>query len=129
LSRIIKLPASEEIIEAFLLMQQSGLNTRRPYDSEYEEWIQVFSKLLGTSAASVSLHEEEVANRKRGIAQAARDRAALNDELTASEFRLETLHDVAEKVGLGYFEYELDGNLKHANVRLTLSSSWIDTNA
>ncbi|KAF2658347.1 hypothetical protein K491DRAFT_713734 [Lophiostoma macrostomum CBS 122681] len=92
-----------------------GLNTRRPYDQEYQEWIQVFSNLLGTSAASVSLHEEEVAHRKRGIAQAARDRAALNDELSASEFKLETLHDVAEKVGLGYFEYELDGKVKHAN--------------
>ena len=113
-------PVSKDSVSGFLVI---GLNTRRPYDLEYQEWIQVFSKLLGASAASVALHEDDIRSRKRAVAQAARDRVILQDELAVVtdevndvQTRLKLFHDVANKVGLGYFEYDISGKLNHANV-------------
>lgn len=117
-------PASKESVSGFLIV---GLNTRRPYDTEYQEWIQMFSKLLGASAASVALHEDEIRTRKRAAEEAARDRAALQGELAVVteevntvQARLRTFHDVANKVGVGYFEYDINRTLKHANVSVQL---------
>lgn len=111
----------DETIVGYLLI---GLNTRRPYDNEYKAWIKVFSNLLGASAASVALHEEEIRKRKRQEAQAERDRAALNAEVAnltqeASHVaeKLRNFHDIADEVGLGYFEIDINGILLHANVR------------
>jgi hypothetical protein len=105
-----------------------GLNTRRPYDAEYQEWIEVYSKLLGASAASVALYEEEVRSRKRQEEQAIKDREALNAEVAvlareASDVaeKLQSFRDVANGVGLGYFEFDVDGRLLHANVRIFIS--------
>ncbi|CAN9278204.1 unnamed protein product [Alternaria alternata] len=109
----------DETIVGYLLI---GLNTRRPYDNEYKAWIKVFSNLLGASAASVALHEEEIRKRKRQEAQAERDRAALNAEVAnltqeASHVaeKLRNFHDIADEVGLGYFEIDINGILLHAN--------------
>jgi hypothetical protein len=101
-----------------------GLNTRRPFDDEYKDWINVFSNLVGASAASVALHEEEIRKRKRQEEQAERDRAVLNAEVASLTRRashvaekLRNFHDIADEVGLGYFEFDGNGILLHANVR------------
>lgn len=100
-----------------------GLNTRRPYDDEYKDWINVLSNLLGASAALVALHEEEARKRRRQEEQAARDREALNAEVAtlaqeASDAveKLRNFHEIADQVGLGYFEINVNGMLAHANV-------------
>jgi hypothetical protein len=118
---VIPVRTSNETITGYII---AGLNTRRPYDTEYQEWIEVFSNLLGTSAASVALHEEEVRNRKRQEEQAAKDREALSAEVAvlaqeASDVaeKLQNFHDIANVVGLGYFEFNINGQLMHANVR------------
>jgi len=87
--------------------------------------LEVFSNLLGTSAASVALHEEEVRNRKRQEEEAARDREALSAEVAvlaqeASDVaeKLSNFYQLANAVGLGYFEFAISGELVHANVSL-----------
>lgn len=109
----------ENVVGFFLV----GLNTRRPYDDEYRDWINVLSNLLGASAALVALHEEEAKNRRRQEEQAARDREALNAEVAtlaqeASDAveKLRNFHEIADQVGLGYFEIDVHGMLVHANV-------------
>jgi vacuolar-type H+-ATPase subunit F/Vma7 len=117
---IIPIRTSSETITGYLLV---GVNTRRPYDTEYQDWIEVFSKLLGVSAALVALHEEEVRRRKHQEEQAAEEREALNAEVAvlaqeANEVaeKLQNFHNVANTVGLGYFEFSVNGQLMHANV-------------
>jgi hypothetical protein len=118
---VVPIRTYDETIVGYLLV---GLNTRRPYDDEYKDWIKVFSNLLGASAASVALHEEEFRNRKRQEEQAALDRAALNNQVAtltqeASDVaeKLQNFHEIANTVGLGYFEIDIDGMLVHGNVR------------
>ncbi|KAI4617590.1 uncharacterized protein J4E87_008226 [Alternaria ethzedia] len=116
---VVPIRTYDETIVGYLLL---GLNTRRPFDDEYKDWIKVFSNLLGASAASVALHEEEIRKRELQEEQAARDRAALNAEvanltLEASHVaeKLRNFHDIADEVGLGYFEIDVNGILLHAN--------------
>lgn len=115
----------DESAVGFLLV---GLNTRRPYDDEYKDWINVLSNLLGASAALVALHEEEAKNRKRQEEQAARDREVLNAEVAtlAQEAsnameKLRSFHEIADQLGLGYFEIDVHGMLIHANVSFSTS--------
>jgi hypothetical protein len=117
---VISIRTSNEIIAGYLIV---GVNTRRPYDTEYQDWIEVLSNLLGTSAASVALHEKELRRRKRQEEQAAKDREALSAEVAvlvkeASNVaeKLQNFHDIANAVGLGYFEFGINGRLMHANV-------------
>jgi transcriptional regulator with GAF, ATPase, and Fis domain len=124
---IIPITIYDDSISGFLIM---SLNTRRPYDAEYQEWIEVFSNLLGTSAASVALYEEEVRNRKRQEEEAAKDHKALSAEVAvltqeASDVaeKLQNLHDIANGVGLGYFEFDIDGRLMYANVSTSLHAA------
>jgi hypothetical protein len=113
-------PASKKTISGFLIV---GLNTRRPYDLEYREWITIVTKLLGSTAASVVLYEEELRSRQRAVEQEARDRAILKDELALvmqeandTSRRLNIFHSVANSIGVGWFEYKMDGRLVNANV-------------
>jgi hypothetical protein len=117
---VIPVRTSNETLIGYVIV---GVNTRRPYDAEYRDWIEVFSNLLGTSAASVALHEEEMRRRKYQEKQAARDREALSAEVAvlaqeASDVaeKLQNFHDIANAVGLGYFEFGINGQLMHANV-------------
>lgn len=117
---VLPIRTYDEIVVGFFLV---GLNTRRPYDDEYRDWINVFSNLLGASAALVALHEEEAKTRRRQEEQAARDREAWNAEVAtlaqeASDAveKLRNFHEIADQVGLGYFEIDVHGVLLHANV-------------
>ena len=122
---VVPIRTYDNTVVGYLLI---GLNTRRPYDHEYRDWIEVFSNLLGASAASVALHEEEAQNRERQKEQADRDREALNVEVAnltqeASHVakKLRNFHDIADQVGLGYFEIDVNGLLVHANVSIRIS--------
>lgn len=124
---VVPIRTYDNTVVGYLLI---GLNTRRPYDDEYKDWIEVFSNLLGASAASVALHEEEAHNRERQKEQADRDREALNAEVAnltqeASHVaeKLRNFHDIADQAGLGYFEIDADGMLVHANVSIRLGGN------
>lgn len=117
---IIPVRTSSETTTGYIVM---GLNTQMPYDAEYREFIEVFANLLCTSASSVALHEEEVRSRKRQEEQAAKDQEALSAEVAclaqeASDIagKLQNLHDIANTIGLGYFEFGINGKLLLVNV-------------
>jgi hypothetical protein len=117
---VIPIRTSNEVVAGYFIV---GVNTRRPYDTEYQDWIGVLSNLLGTSAASVALHEKALRRRRRQEEQAAKDREALSAEVAvltqeASNVaeKLQNFHDIANAVGLGYFEFGINGQLMHANV-------------
>ncbi|KAF1944026.1 hypothetical protein EJ02DRAFT_399475 [Clathrospora elynae] len=116
---VIPVKISDETITGYLII---ALNTRRPYDAEYQDWIQVFSKFLGASAASLALHEKELRNRRREDEQAAKLHEALNAEVAVltqeasdNARKLQNFHDLTNEVGLGYFEFNTSGKLIHAN--------------
>ena len=123
---VIPILIYDDTVTGYLIV---GLNTRRPYDAEYQEWIEVYANLIGASAASVALFEEEVRSRRRQEEQAAKDREALSAEVAvlaqeASNVagKLKNFHDIATELGLGYFEFDINGRLMDANVSPLLSA-------
>lgn len=89
--------------------------------------IKVFLSLPDSSPASIALYEEEVRNRKCQEEQAEKDREALSAEVAtlaqeASDVaeKLQNFHDIANGVGLAYFEFDANGHLTYANVSILL---------
>lgn len=64
-----------ESILGFLVM---GINPRRPYDDDYSLFIQLISRQLATSMASVVLFEDEIRRGQRAARLAAQDRQEVN---------------------------------------------------
>lgn len=71
-------PTTGETILGFLVM---GVNPRRPYDDDYSLFIQLLSRQLATSMASVVLFEEEIRRGQRAAQLAALDRQELSKQL------------------------------------------------
>jgi hypothetical protein len=71
-------PTTGESIVGFLVM---GINPRRPYDDDYSLFIQLISRQLATSMASVVLFEEEIRRGQRAARLAALDRQELSKQL------------------------------------------------
>ena len=60
-----------------------GTNPRRPYDEDFDLFIQLLARQLATSIASVVLFEEEIRKSQRAAKLAAQDRIDLNNQLVA----------------------------------------------
>ena len=60
-----------------------GINPRRPYDDDYDLFVQLLSRQLATSMASVVLFEEEIRRGQRAAKLAALDRIELSEQLAA----------------------------------------------
>jgi PAS domain S-box-containing protein len=73
-------PTTGETILGFLVV---GINPRRPYDDDYNLFIQLLSRQLATSLASVVLFEEEIRRGQRAAKLAAEDRFDLSAQLAA----------------------------------------------
>lgn len=71
-------PTSGESTLGFLVM---GTNPRRPYDEDYDLFIQLLSRQLATSIASVVLFEEEIRKGREAAQIAAQDRIELTNQL------------------------------------------------
>ncbi|KAI2602256.1 hypothetical protein GGR54DRAFT_654408 [Hypoxylon sp. NC1633] len=67
-----------ESVVGFIVM---GVNPRRPYDGDYELFINLLSRQLATSLASVVLFEEEIRRGQRAAQMAAADRQELTKQL------------------------------------------------
>ena len=96
-----------------------GINPRRPYDDDYSLFIQLLSRQLATTMASVMLFVEEVANGKRAAKRAAADKIQLSAELAEkeqqaqeSETRFARMADVAT---VGIFIANAHGQLLYSN--------------
>ena len=100
----------------FLVM---GVNPRRPYDDDYDLFVQLLSRQLATSMASVVLFEEEIAKGQREARLAAIDRIQLSEELAArteevaeSETKFTRL---AEFAPVGIFIANSQGQITYCN--------------
>lgn len=103
-------------ILGFLVM---GLNPRRPYDDDYSLFVQLLSRQLTTSSASVVLYEEEIARGRRAAQVAALDRTELSEQLairTQEAVESETKFTrMAEFAPVGIFIADSQGRITYCN--------------
>lgn len=96
-----------------------GVNPRRPYDDDYSLFIQLLSRQIATSMASVLLFEEEIAKGKRAARRAAIDHIELSEQLAArtqeaveSETKFTRM---AEFAPVGIFIADSQGRITYCN--------------
>ncbi|KAF2142924.1 uncharacterized protein K452DRAFT_226207 [Aplosporella prunicola CBS 121167] len=111
-------PTSSTNVQGFLII---GLNPRRPYDDDYQQFIAVSSRLLGTSLASVVLHDDEIRRREMMIAQAESIKAQLAEQLVVSQKEVERTEKrfqrFAERADVGIFIVAQNGYYNYRNKR------------
>lgn len=114
-------PTTGEAVLGFLVL---GVNPRRPYDDDYSLFIQLLSRQLATSLASVVLFEEEIRRGQKAAKLAALDRIELSQQLAArtqEAIESETKFTrMAEYAPVGMFIASSNGNITFAN------DSWYD---
>lgn len=128
-------PTTGESTLGFLVM---GVNPRKPFDEDYNLFVQLLSRQLATSIASVVLFEEEIERGQQAAKLAALDRIQLSEQLAArtqeareSETKFTRM---AEFVPVGVFIGASDGSLTYCNdywyeitrVPPNDASNWID---
>ena len=96
-----------------------GINPRRPYDDDYSLFIQLLSRQLTTSMASVVLFEEEIRRGQKAAKLAAQDRIELSEQLAArtkeaveSETKFTRM---AEFAPVGMFIANAEGRITYSN--------------
>ncbi|TVY92252.1 Hybrid signal transduction histidine kinase K [Lachnellula willkommii] len=109
-------PTTGESILGFLVM---GVNPRRPYDDDYSLFVQLLSRQLATSMASVVLFEEEIRRGQRAARLAALDRQELSKQLdlrTQEKVESETKFTrMAEFAPVGMFIANSTGQITYSN--------------
>ncbi|TVY49822.1 Hybrid signal transduction histidine kinase K [Lachnellula occidentalis] len=109
-------PTTGESILGFLVM---GVNPRRPYDDDYSLFVQLLSRHLATSMASVVLFEEEIRRGQRAARLAALDRQELSKQLdlrTQEKVESETKFTrMAEFAPVGMFIANSTGQITYSN--------------
>ncbi|KAK3723178.1 hypothetical protein LTR37_001901 [Vermiconidia calcicola] len=127
-------PTTGENVLGFLVL---GVNPRRPYDDDYALFVQLLSRQLATSLASVVLFEEEIRRGQKAAKLAALDRMELSEQLAArtqEAIESETKFTrMAEFAPVGMFIADSGGNITFANdtwydiSRVPKNSSMADT--
>ncbi|KAK1029671.1 hypothetical protein LTS16_019535 [Friedmanniomyces endolithicus] len=96
-----------------------GVNPRRPYDDDYSLFVQLLSRQLATSLASVVLFEEEIRRGQKAAKLAALDRIELSEQLAArtqEAIESETKFTrMAEFAPVGMFIADHSGRITFAN--------------
>ena len=84
-------PTTGENVMGFLVI---GINPRRPYDEDYQSFIQLIDRQLATSLASTSLLETEIRRGLTAAEAAALERSRLSEELAVQRTRLQRIAEV-----------------------------------
>lgn len=109
-------PTTGENSLGFLVL---GVNPRRPYDDDYSLFVQLLSRQLTTSLASVVLFEEEICRGQKAAKLAALDRIELSEQLAArtqEAIESETKFTrMAEFAPVGMFIADSSGKITFAN--------------
>lgn len=84
-------PTTGENVLGFLFI---GINPRRPYDDDYEGFVQLIDRTLATALASVSLLEAEVLRGLTAAEAAALERSRLSEELAIQRSQLQRIAEV-----------------------------------
>lgn len=107
---------TKEATAGFIVM---GMNPRRPYDEDYQLFVQLLARQLATSMASVVLFEEEIRRGQRAARLAALDRQELSlqliqrtEEANESEYRFTRM---AEFAPVGMFIADGQGMINYCN--------------
>lgn len=112
----VKPTTGAENIGGFLVL---GLNPRRPYDDDYQVFMQLLIRLFATSMASATLLEAEVRRGMTAAEQAAMDQAKLEEELAAKVEQAERLEmqftHFADSAPIGINMFDVEGKLLYAN--------------
>lgn len=126
-------PTTGETVVGFLVL---GVNPRRPYDDDYSLFIQLLSRQLATSLASVVLFEEEIRRGQRAAKLAMIDRMDLSEKLairTQEAIESETKFTrMAEFAPVGMFIADVHGETTWCNdtwyeiTRRDLQIAWRD---
>ncbi|KAF2634409.1 hypothetical protein P280DRAFT_463610 [Massarina eburnea CBS 473.64] len=87
------LPTTSEQIQGFLVL---GINPRRPFDDDYQQFVHVMLRLLATSLASVVLFDDEIAQKENAIGQAARIQEQLLAELQLKEKKFQRFAEISD---------------------------------
>ncbi|KAI0966475.1 histidine kinase [Xylaria arbuscula] len=105
-----------ESVVGFMVM---GINPRRPYDEDYELFINLLSRQLATSLASVVLFEEEIRRGQRAAQMALRDRQELTEQLHIRTREVEESElkftRMAEFAPVGMFIADHQGHITYSN--------------
>lgn len=109
-------PTTGESTLGFLVM---GTNPRRPFDEDYDLFVQLLARQVATSVASVVLFEDEIRRGQRAARLAAQDRIELSNQLAArtqeaaeSEIKFTRM---AELAPVGMFIADSSGRLNYCN--------------
>lgn len=109
-------PTTGESTLGFLVM---ATNPRRPYDEDYDLFVQLLGRQLATSIASVVLFEEEIKKGERAAQLAAQDRIELNNQLVARTQQAVEAENkftrMAELAPVGIFIGDADGKINFVN--------------
>ncbi|KHJ36149.1 putative hsp90-like protein [Erysiphe necator] len=112
-------PTTGEITLGLLVI---GINPRRPYDDDYSLFIQLLSRQLATTMASVVLFPEEVNRSQQAAYLAALDRQELSKQLdlrTKEAVESETKFTrMAELAPVGIFIANSEGDIIYTNEML-----------
>ncbi|KAI0410186.1 histidine kinase [Xylaria palmicola] len=105
-----------ESVVGFIVM---GVNPRRPYDEDYQLFINLLSRQLATSLASVVLFEEEIRRGQRAAQMALRDRQELTEQLHLRTREVEESElkftRMAEFAPVGMFIADHEGHITYSN--------------
>ena len=109
-------PTTGESTLGYLVL---GINPRRPFDEDYNLFVQLLGRQLATSLASVVLFEEEIKRGQQAAKLAALDRIELSEQLAA---RTQEAYDsetkftrMAEFVPVGVFIGSSTGVITYCN--------------
>lgn len=103
---ILAIIVSSRIL-GFLIL---GINPRRPYDSDYEDFLHVLGGMLGTAGASAVLFEEEI---RRGQLVSEQFRK-MSEEAKDNETKFRKMFDAAP---VGMFAIDANRKLQYTNNR------------
>ncbi|KAI0422869.1 histidine kinase [Xylaria grammica] len=105
-----------ESVVGFIVM---GVNPRRPYDEDYQLFINLLSRQLATSLASVVLFEDEIRRGQRAAQMAMRDRQELTEQLHIRTREVEESElkftRMAEFAPVGMFIADQQGHITYSN--------------
>jgi PAS domain S-box-containing protein len=109
-------PTTGDSVVGFIVL---GVNPRRPYDEDYELFVNLLARQLATSLASVVLFEEEIKRGQKAARLAALDRQELSlqllqrtQEAIESEYRFTRM---AEFAPVGMFIADGQGIINYCN--------------
>jgi PAS domain-containing protein len=103
------LPTTCKQVQGFLIL---GINPRRPFDEDYQQFVHVMLRLMSTSLASVVLFDEEIRQKENAIGQATRIQEQLVTELQLKEKKFQRYADGSD---VGIFVIDAAGNYTYRN--------------